>query len=148
MQSVPIIQVIAIILAGALCLGNFCARMWKILAEIRHARSEPGYRVDHLATRFATFIWEVAFQSKVIRERPVAGLAHAFVFWGFCAFALVTINHVAAGLGLRLLDYSRVPGVVYGGTSQISGKSTFSLARTSVTHVRRVPRRAPAGQVP
>ena len=113
MQSVPIIQVIAIILAGALCLGNFCARMWKILAEIRHARSEPGYRVDHLATRFATFIWEVAFQSKVIRERPVAGLAHAFVFWGFCAFALVTINHVAAGLGLRLLDYSRVPGVVY-----------------------------------
>ena len=36
-------------------------------------------------------------QAKVIRERPLPGLAHAFVFWGFCAFALVTLNHVAAG---------------------------------------------------
>ena len=29
-------------------------------------------------------------QGKVIRERPLPGLAHAFVFWGFCAFALIT----------------------------------------------------------
>ena len=32
-------------------------------------------------------------QAKVIRQRPLPGLAHAFVFWGFCAFALVTLNH-------------------------------------------------------
>ena len=31
---------------------------------------------------------------------PLPGLAHAFVFWGFCAFALVTINHFAEGVGL------------------------------------------------
>ncbi len=43
-------------------------------------------------------------QSKVIRQRPLPGLAHAFVFWGFCAFALVTLNHAAVGLGIGFLD--------------------------------------------
>jgi Fe-S oxidoreductase len=31
-------------------------------------------------------------------------VAHAFVFWGFCAFALVTLNHFAVGLGVGFLD--------------------------------------------
>ena len=31
----------------------------------------------------------------------LAGIAHAFVFWGFCAFGLVTLNHLAAGFGWR-----------------------------------------------
>ena len=48
------------------------------------------------------FISEVLLQSKVIRERPLPGIAHAFVFWGFCAFALVTLNHFAQGFGLTL----------------------------------------------
>ncbi len=43
-------------------------------------------------------------QAKVIRERPLPGLAHAFVFWGFCAFALVTLNHVAIGFGIPFLS--------------------------------------------
>jgi Fe-S oxidoreductase len=40
----------------------------------------------------------------VIRERPLPGLAHAFVFWGFCAFALVTLNHIALGFGVPFLS--------------------------------------------
>jgi Fe-S oxidoreductase len=48
-------------------------------------------------------------QAKVIRERPLPGLAHAFVFWGFCAFALVTLNHIAIGFGMRFL----APGGFY-----------------------------------
>ena len=43
-------------------------------------------------------------QGKVIRERPLPGLANAFVFWGFCAFALITLNHIAAGFGLPFLS--------------------------------------------
>ena len=46
-------------------------------------------------------------QGKVIRERPLPGLAHAFVFWGFCAFALITLNHLATGFGLRLAARAR-----------------------------------------
>ena len=53
--------------------------------------------------RIRDFVWEVMLQAKVIRERPLPGLAHAFVFWGFCAFALVTLNHFAIGFGIRFL---------------------------------------------
>ena len=49
-------------------------------------------------------MWEVMAQGKVIRERPLPGLAHAFVYWGFCAFALVTVNHLASPFGVRILD--------------------------------------------
>ncbi len=52
-------------------------------------------------------------QSRVIRERPLAGVAHAFVFWGFCAFALITINHLAEGFGLRLFSREHAAGRVY-----------------------------------
>ena len=39
----------------------------------------------------------------MIRERPLPGLAHAFVFWGFLAFALVSLNHLATPVGLGFL---------------------------------------------
>ena len=40
----------------------------------------------------------------MIRERPLSGVAHAFVFWGFCAFALITMNHAAIGFGVPFLS--------------------------------------------
>ncbi len=52
-------------------------------------------------------------QAKVIRQRPLPGLAHAFVFWGFCAFALVTINHFAAGIGAPFLSRESWFGAFY-----------------------------------
>jgi len=55
----------------------------------------------------------VMLQGKVIRERPAAGLAHAFVFWGFCAFALITINHIAAGFNAPLLSHESGFGRFY-----------------------------------
>ena len=53
------------------------------------------------------------FQAKVIRERPLPGLAHALVFWAFCAFALVTLNHCAAVLGLGFLSPTGPIGRLY-----------------------------------
>jgi Fe-S oxidoreductase len=49
----------------------------------------------------------------VIRQRPLPGLAHAFVFWGFCAFALVTLNHIAVGFGIGFLTPAGMFGRVY-----------------------------------
>ncbi len=69
------------------------------------------------------FLWEVMLQGKVIRERPLPGLAHAFVFWGFCAFAFVTINHVAAGYGLHLIS----PDTFFG-RSYFSFVALFAVA--------------------
>ena len=56
-----------------------------------------------------------ALQGKVIEQRPIAGIAHAFVFWGFCAFALITINHIATGFGFPLLSRESAFGRAYFG---------------------------------
>jgi Fe-S oxidoreductase len=74
------------------------------LDAIRRARDNPDFHLRPLAPRIRQFIWEVMLQGKVIRERPLPGLAHAFVFWGFCAFALITLNHIAAGFGFPFLS--------------------------------------------
>jgi Fe-S oxidoreductase/energy-converting hydrogenase Eha subunit A len=66
-----------------------------------------------LGKRIWTFVSEILLQTKVIRQRPLPGLAHALVFWGFCAFALVTANHVAMGLGVPFLDRKRGFGFAY-----------------------------------
>ena len=54
-------------------------------------------------------------QSKVIDQRLLPGIAHAFVFWGFCAFSLITVNHLASAFGLRFLSPNRGFGEYYFG---------------------------------
>jgi Fe-S oxidoreductase len=87
----------------ATSLGLFWRRLGRVLDIVRHARPTPDFDVAPVGRRIRDFLWEVAAQGKVIQQRPLPGLAHAFVFWGFCAFALITINHLAAGFGLRFL---------------------------------------------
>jgi len=57
-----------------------------------------------IGPRIRKVLWEVAAQGLVIEQRPLPGLAHAFVFWGFCVFALISINHFAAAFGLEFLS--------------------------------------------
>lgn len=47
--------------------------------------------------RTGRFIMEVLFQSKVIMQRPLAGIMHALVFWGFLAFMFITLDHFCRG---------------------------------------------------
>jgi Fe-S oxidoreductase len=82
----------------------FWRRFGRVVALIRGARPDPDFSLAPVAPRIGEFVRDVLFQAKVIRERPLPGLAHALVFWGFCAFALVTLDHLCAGLGFRLLD--------------------------------------------
>ena len=88
----------------AASLALFWRRFRRVISIIRSAKPDAGFSITPLGPRVGEFISEVMLQSKVIRQRPLPGLAHAFVFWGFLAFALVTFDHVAAGLGFRLLD--------------------------------------------
>ncbi|MCC6539391.1 MAG: 4Fe-4S dicluster domain-containing protein [Bryobacterales bacterium] len=82
----------------------FWRRFGRVLATIRGAKPDANFSLGPLGPHIAEFVWDVALQAKVIRHRPLPGLAHALVVWGFCAFALVTLDHIAAGLGFRLLD--------------------------------------------
>jgi Fe-S oxidoreductase len=90
------------IMAASLVL--FARRFGRVVAIIRGARPDADFSLSPLWPRVREFVGEVLLQAKVIRQRPLPGLAHAFVFWGFCAFALVTLDHLAAGFGFRLLD--------------------------------------------
>lgn len=56
---------------------------------------------------------EVILQSRVIRDRPVAGIFHALVLWGFFAFAWVSLKHLS--LGIRGLEYADESLGWYGG---------------------------------
>ncbi len=60
--------------------------------NIRIPDGESGARIWRV-------VREVVFQSRTIAERPLVGLAHLGVFWGFCAFALFTAVEFLRGLG-------------------------------------------------
>jgi Fe-S oxidoreductase len=94
--------ILAPLLAAALY--GFWLRFQKVAALIRQARPDPSFSIRPLAPRIFDFFWEVLCQAKVIAQRPLPGLAHAFVFWGFCSFALVTINHFSLGFGFELFS--------------------------------------------
>ena len=82
----------------------FWSRFSPILGRILLSKKDASFSLAPVSHRVWDFVSEVLFQSKVIRQRPLPGLAHAFVFWGFCAFALVTLNHCAVGLGIGFLS--------------------------------------------
>ncbi len=61
-------------------------------------RATNNFRIDHPGARLARVVSEVIFQSKVIAGRPIAGLAHALVFWGFVMFGGFTTALFLRGL--------------------------------------------------
>ncbi|MDR3739985.1 MAG: (Fe-S)-binding protein [Terracidiphilus sp.] len=91
----------------------FSWRFLPILRTILRAKKDPDFRLFPVGRRIADFVFEVALQSKVIRQRPLPGLAHAALFWSFCAFALVTLNHCAVGLGIGFLSPDGAFGRAY-----------------------------------
>jgi Fe-S oxidoreductase len=82
----------------------FWRRFGVVLNKILKSKKDPSFHLSPIARRIWDFFWEVLCQAKVIRERPLPGFAHAVVFWTFLAFALVTLNHCATGLGLGFLS--------------------------------------------
>src|SRR5258707_785746 len=83
---------------------GFWLRFRNVLTRIQAAKADPGFSFAPVGKRVWEFFWEVICQAKVIKERPAPGLAHAFVFWGFCIFGLITINHFLTGVGFPVLD--------------------------------------------
>jgi Fe-S oxidoreductase len=108
----------------------FAGPMKRVLATILGSKPDSDFRWAPLGRRVADFLWKVVCQAQVIRERPIAGLAHAFVFWGFCAFSVVTINHVAMGFGGRWIDPQKgVFGPVYFAVAALfAGAVAFSIS--------------------
>ena len=105
-------MVVLVVLCGA-SLGIFLWRFWPIAKNILNAKKDVGFSLSPVGRRVWDFVSEVLCQSKVIKQRPLPGLAHAFVFWGFLAFAVVTTNHVLSGLRLGVLQHAGIVGTLY-----------------------------------
>ena len=85
--SFSIAEMVLLAVLIVLSLIGFFWRFDRVLRNILTARKDPDFHLAPIGKRVWDFFWEVLCQAKVIRERPLPGLAHAFVFWGFCAFA-------------------------------------------------------------
>src|SRR5256885_16161159 len=69
--------------------------------RVRLIVSAPNtFSIDNVPFRINRFLTDVVLQRRTIRERPAAGLMHAFVFWGFVAFAGYTSVEFLYGLGI------------------------------------------------
>src|SRR4030095_11028730 len=78
--------------------GAFAAQ---VATRVRLIAAAPNtFSIDHLAFRIRRFLVDGVFQRQTIAERPVAGVAHALVFWGFVAFAGYTATEFLYGLGV------------------------------------------------
>ncbi|MGE0450024.1 MAG: (Fe-S)-binding protein [Vicinamibacterales bacterium] len=86
-------------------LAAFAAQLATRLALI--AAAPNTISLDDLPARVHRFFRDVLAQRRTIAERPVAGLAHAFVFWGFVAFSGYTMTEFLAGLGI--VDWTGTP---------------------------------------
>ncbi len=82
----------------------FWRRFQPMLKNILASKKDGEFVLAPIGRRVWEFVWEVMLQAKVIQQRPLPGIAHAFVFWGFCAFGVITVDHIGKGFGFPLLD--------------------------------------------
>ena len=87
-------------------IGAFAAQVARRVQLI--AAAPNTFSTDQLAFRVRRFLVDVVLQYRTINERPVAGLAHAFVFWGFVAFGGYTLTEFLRGL--RIVDLTHTSG--------------------------------------
>ncbi|MGC4080731.1 MAG: (Fe-S)-binding protein [Vicinamibacterales bacterium] len=84
--------------------GAFAAQ---VATRIRLIAAAPNtFSTENTPFRVRRFVSDVLGQRKTIVERPWAGVAHAFVFWGFIAFAGYTTCEFLAGLGIVDLTHT------------------------------------------
>ncbi|MDP9114232.1 MAG: heterodisulfide reductase-related iron-sulfur binding cluster, partial [Acidobacteriota bacterium] len=106
-------EIIIFLVLLAVSAGGFAVRFGRVARKIWEAKPDADFKLGSVGKRVWDFVSEVLLQSKVIRERPLPGIAHALVFWGFCAFALITLNHFATGVNLAFLTRDSWTGGFY-----------------------------------
>ena len=104
MVEFPWPETVLFLVLLAASVSGFLLRFRKVWWTVLHSKKDPEFSIQPVGRRVRDFVFEVLLQGKVIRQRPLPGLAHAFVFWGFCIFGLITLNHFAQALGFPILD--------------------------------------------
>lgn len=92
-------------LLALLILGSLALFVRNLAGKLRLIRegAPDRPRTDHAGVRLRRTLREVLSQSRVIGGRPVVGVLHAVVFFGFLLFGVATAEHFLEGFGVSLL---------------------------------------------
>jgi len=86
---------IAFVALVALC-GLAAARGFaRIVRVVRRGR--PAHRTDGLLGRIAGALIDVGLQKPLFKARPIVGVFHAVIFFGFSFYLLVNVNDILEG---------------------------------------------------
>ena len=126
-----------VVLLIAICVSLFL--FWRkfgaALRTILASKPDADFQLRPIGPRIRRVLWEVFGQGLVIGQRPLPGLAHAFVFWGFCVFALVTVNHFAQGFRPGISVGRRLLAVLFSGCRRVRGGGGGVDRRTGLSPV-------------
>ena len=94
-MSTPFWLMKGVVFSAALALSilMFWKELQRRLVAVHKAKGPLPW--DRPERRWARVAREVLLQSKVIRHRPLPGLAHAFLLWAFLAFGLESLDHLS-----------------------------------------------------
>ncbi len=93
MRILEVILILVALLAGGGMAANIA---WN--QRLKHVWPKRGEIKVVNPSGLWTGIAEVVFQTKVIANRPAAGIAHLLIFYGFVSFGAKTVTHVLNGL--------------------------------------------------
>ena len=88
------IKQIVFIFVLLMTVGVFTYTVRRYISFFKLTRS---FTISKWRQRLEVFIKVVIGQTKILRY-PLAGLAHAFVFWGFCALLFVVVEMIVDGI--------------------------------------------------
>ncbi len=94
--------IFGIVLAGFVA---YCVMRISLLVRlIRAGKPDPDKRTENLVSNVSNMLLDVFLQRRVLRK-PVTGLLHLLIVWGFFVFAVNTVNHFAGAFipGFHLL---------------------------------------------
>lgn len=93
------LEQIAILVVGLLGAASFSTILWT--RRLKHVWPKRGQIKIVNPKGFFTGTAEIVLQTRVIANRPVVGLMHLLVFYGFVSFGAKSVTHVYAGF----MDY-------------------------------------------
>jgi hypothetical protein len=103
------LEQIAILVIGLMGAISFSTILWN--RRLKHVWPKRGQIKIVNPKGFFTGTAEIVLQTRVIANRPVVGLMHLLVFYGFVSFGAKSVTHVYAGftdrptaIGLGPLD--------------------------------------------
>ena len=94
------ILIIGIFIAIGSFIFEVRRRIWIILKGVGE------FQLDNIGKRLWRVFKEVFLHEKVIKDRLWPGLMHAFVFWGFVVFGIITLNHFSLGFNYQLISHT------------------------------------------